>query len=227
MTLPETFNPVGKPIDSIASEDLLVLKSVHEGWYVDYKRSPLNARGTAKAISAMANTYGGWVFIGVEEASKLENVAGSFPGVAPDDADKCVQGLRQSAAEHLNPSPFFLAQVVDAPGCDTGNKVICVFVPPSPKAPIIHSDGRIYRRINDSSEPVAENKREAVEHLFRRTDELEQDYADWFSRDPELSEFEENFAYLRVIAVPDYWSEQSLWFDGSVADFREMLHGKD
>ncbi|WP_170526157.1 AlbA family DNA-binding domain-containing protein [Ruegeria arenilitoris] len=124
MTLPETFNPPGKPIDSIDSEDLLGLKDVHEGWYVHYKRSPLNARSTAKAISAMANTYGGWVFIAVEEESKLENVAGSLPDVAPDEADKCVHGLRQSAAEQLNRSPFFLVNAVNAPGCEIGNKVI-------------------------------------------------------------------------------------------------------
>jgi hypothetical protein len=227
MSLPESYNPFQKQFDDIESDDLETLRNVHEGWYVDYKEAPLNARGNAKAISAMANTYGGWIFIGVAEASKNDNVAGSFPGIATENLDACCQGLRQAVAEHLNPQPFFKLKTLPAPSATNEEQVVCVYVPPSPKAPIIHSDGRIYRRVNDSSEPVAENDRQVVEHLFTRTKTFKAAYADWFKRNPELSKAEDNVTYLRVIAVTDYWNENNLWLSGDVEAFRETLRAKE
>lgn len=55
------YTPFDKSFSELQANDLLVLKKVHEGWYVDYKVAPLNTRSYAKAISAMANTYGGWI----------------------------------------------------------------------------------------------------------------------------------------------------------------------
>ncbi len=37
---------------------------------MEYKRQEVNARSLAKSLSAFANTYGGWLFLGVEEQSK-------------------------------------------------------------------------------------------------------------------------------------------------------------
>ncbi len=219
-----TYNPFGKKISELEASDLEVLKEVHEGWYVDYKEKTINARGYAKAISAMANTYGGWIFVGIKEASRDNNVAGSFPGLASDQIDLACQCIRQSVAEHLNPHPFFELKVVDAPAAEDSEKVICVYVPMASKAPIIHSDGRIYRRVNDSSESVAENNRESVEHLFQRAKELKKVYSDWFDKDPELSRAEDGVSFLRILALPDYWDEEQLRYDGSTEDFRKLLN---
>jgi len=227
MSLPETYNPFGKHLDELEAEDLETLRHVHEGWYVDYKEAPLAPRGNAKAISAMANTYGGWIFIGVAEVSKNENVAGAFVGIPEDKIDLCCQGIRQAVAEHLNPQPFFQLKALPAPEAKNNEQIICLYVPPSPKAPIIHSDGRIYRRVNDSSEPVAENNREVVEHLFTRTKSFKEGYSKWFKHNPELSKAEKNTTYLRIIAVTDYWDEHRLWFDGDVEAFRETLQAKE
>lgn len=219
----DTFNPFEKKISALEADDLLKLKAVHEGWYVDYKQAPLKPRSYAKAISAMANTYGGWVFIGVKEQSRDHNTAGSFPGVRSDQTDLICQNIRQAVAEHLNPTPFFEIKAVNSPDASSGENVICVHVPASSKAPIIHSDGRIYRRVNDASEPVQENNREAVEHLIRRSDRVERFFEDWFERDPELSKAEDGVSYLRLIAVPDYWGEENLWLEESTEEFAKLL----
>lgn len=218
------FDPFDKDISKLESQDLFKLRNVHEGWFVDYKKEALSPRNYAKAISAMANTYGGWIFVGVQECSRDNNVAGNFPGIASDRVDETCQHIRQSVAEHLNPQPFFELKTVEAPNKTKQEKVICLYVPASRKPPIIHSDGKIYRRINDSSEPVPENKREAVEHLFQRTKKLEQQYSDWYDDDPKLSIAEKNVSYLRVLAVADYWDEERLWYTGDTEEFQKLLN---
>lgn len=174
----------------------------------------------------MANSYGGWVFVGVKEKSRNDNVAGSFPGVPSQDVDKVCQHIRQAVAEHLNPQPFFEVRPVDAPAATDGSRVICILVPSSLKAPIIHSDGRIYRRVNDASEPVPENNRQAVDHLITRSREIEKRYEEWEDRDPVLSKFEENLAYLRILVVPDYWEDERLWYPGGSDEFRKLIVSK-
>ena len=217
------YTPFDKRLSELQANDLLVLKRVHEGWYVDYKAAPLNTRSYAKAISAMANTYGGWIFIGVKEKSRNHNVAGAFLGVDPEQSDTICQNIRQSVMEHLNPQPFFEIRSIMSPEAKAGEKIICLHVPCSPKAPIIHSDGRIYRRINDASEPVPENNRDAVEHLLKRVDQFESFYRDWFDRDPELSQAEDGVTYLRLISLCDYWKERKLWLEESTEDFVKLL----
>lgn len=217
------YTPFDKSFFELQPNDLLVLKKVHEGWYVDYKVAPLNTRGYAKAISAMANTYGGWIFIGVQEESRNHNVAGALLGVNSEQSDIICQNIRQSVMEHLNPQPFFEIRSITSPEAEVGEKIICLHVPSSPKAPIIHSDGRIYRRINDASEPVAENNRNVVEHLLKRVDQFESFYKNWFDRDPELSEAEDGVTYLRLIALCDYWEEEKLWLEESAKDFVKLL----
>ena len=217
------YTPFERRFSELQTNDLLALKKVHEGWYVDYKAGPLSTRSYAKAISAMANTFGGWIFIGVREESRNQNVAGAFPGIDPEQIDTISQNIRQSVMEHLNPQPFFELRTIDAPDSEANKKVVCLYVPSSPKAPIIHSDGRIYRRINDASEPVAENNRDAIEHLLKRVDQFELFYKDWFNCDPELSPTEDKVTYLRLISVCDYWAQEGLCLEESTEDFVSLL----
>ena len=182
------YSPFDKDLPEITAEDLEGLKRIHEGWYVDYKEQQLSPRNYAKAISAMANTYGGWIFIGVKELSRDDNRAGSFPGVDAGQIDLTHQHIRQGVAEHLNPQPFFETRTIDCPNATNDEKVVVVRVPQSSRAPIVHKDGRIYRRVGDASEPVPETRREVVEHLVERSKRLENKYRKWHKKDPELSE---------------------------------------
>ena len=81
------YSPFNKPITDLQPSDLAVLKSVSEGWYVDYKRDLIDAGGMAKALSAFANSYGGWLFFGIKERSKDDPVAGEFCGLSVRDVD--------------------------------------------------------------------------------------------------------------------------------------------
>ena len=88
------YSPFDRPITDLHPADLAILTSVSEGWYVDYKRDLIGAGAMAKAVSAFANTYGGWLFLGVRERSKDDPVAGEFPGLSNKDVDVAQQRLR-------------------------------------------------------------------------------------------------------------------------------------
>lgn len=85
------YNPFDKSFDEIIPSDLAILFSVAEGWYVEYKQEVPNASAVAKSVTAFANTYGGWLFYGIAEKSKDDAVAGTFPGIACEDADGILQ----------------------------------------------------------------------------------------------------------------------------------------
>ena len=101
----KSFSPFDKPLKKLVSSDLETLRSVSEGWYVEYKQAAINASSIAKRISEFANTYGGWVCFGISEKSKDEPVADAYPGIRNDELDSMLRELaiRQSSILTLHP----------------------------------------------------------------------------------------------------------------------------
>ncbi|MGN6692248.1 MAG: AlbA family DNA-binding domain-containing protein [Sphingopyxis sp.] len=219
------FTPFETPFDQLTGRDLGRLRDTPEGWYVEYKRELPNAAAIAKTISAFANTYGGWLFIGIDEASRADAVAGSFPGLALAGASSALQCIRQAVSDHMNPAAHFEARALaggDGAGFSDDRVVICVRVPQSPVAPHIHRSGKIYRRVGDGSEP--ENDRHMLDQLFRRADDLKQQYSDWLDRDPEFSQAEDKVPYLRLMITVDPWQQEDPWLDVNVAELSELFN---
>lgn len=218
----------GKSLEQLTAPDLDALREVREGWYVEYKRELPKPEGIAKAISGFANTYGGWLFIGVAEAGKAENVAGSCPGLSRSQLDGALQSIRQSIGQHLNPTPHFDLHVIwgphDSMGLSEDHGVICIEIPQSPLAPHIHSKGVIYRRVADSSEPKPETDRHQLDLMWKRREAIHEEYRDWIERDPELSEGESERPYLRLLLEADLYRSRNRSWDLSVEDAREVLN---
>src|SRR5258708_12713092 len=103
MVMRSGYNPFSKPLSDIAADDLLLLKEVYEGWFVDYKSQPLPASDFGKHLSAFANQFGGWLFIGIDEGRPKTMKAAAFPGVPKTEVDKILIQLRQVSSAHLNP----------------------------------------------------------------------------------------------------------------------------
>lgn len=205
------YNPFDKSFEEITACDFEVLTSVAEGWYVEYKQEVPSASSVAKSITAFANTYGGWLFYGISEKSKDDAVAGTFPGIACEDADGVLQRIRQAVANHAQPSPYFRVRALNGPveaiGLPEGRCVIMAQVPWGPEAPYIHKDGRIHRRVGDGSEPRPENDRFILDQLWSRSAKITREYADWIGRELETSEAEENAAYVRLFLIADFWGD--------------------
>lgn len=225
------YSPFSKGIDQLTADDLESLKTVKEGWYVEYKRELVDAAAIAKSISAFANTYGGWLFYGIGEKDKNDSVADDFRGIVREDVDKTLQRIRQAAATLLAPSPHFVTQALWGPSKSIGliddRAIICVHVPWSPTAPHVHKDGRIYRRVSDGSEPKPENDRFVLDQLWNRAKDIREGYKEWLDRDPELSESESETPYLRLLMVADLWGQKDLWTEMSMEDFRSVINRKD
>jgi hypothetical protein len=221
------FSPFIQPLESLAAEDLERLREVAEGWYVEYKSELSKAADIAKSISALANTYGGWLFYGVEEISKADSVAGAFPGIELSDVDPALQRIRQAVAQHMNPAAHYDARAVQGDGTSlsTSRAVICVRVPQSLAAPHVHASGRIYRRVADGSEPKAETDRHLLEQLFRRSDDLLKAFSEWVDRDPEFDDAEKNAPYLRLMMIADPWGDEQPWLETSAADLKPLFAG--
>lgn len=221
------YNPFSKNFDDINPQDLPTLSSVAEGWYIEYKRELPSASAVAKSITAFANTYGGWIFYGIDELSKEEPIAGAFPGVANEEADGLLQRIRQAVANHSHPSPYFRAKAlfgpVDAIGLAKGRCIIMGHIPWGPEAPYVHKDGRIYRRVGDGSEPRPENDRFILDQLWRRSSKIIDRYADWINKDLEISEPEKDGAFVRLFLISDFWGDHGILTNIALAKVREIM----
>lgn len=59
------FSPFSKSLDAVVGDDLIILREVDEGWFVDYKSQPIKPVEFGRVLSSFANQFGGWVFVGV------------------------------------------------------------------------------------------------------------------------------------------------------------------
>ena len=225
------FDPFNKSPDDLNANDLLALKNVREGWYIEYKQEVPKSDSIAKSISAMANSYGGWVFYGIKEESKENSVAGEFPGVSISEADSSLQKIRQAVANALSPSCHFETFLLKGP-CEeiglTENKcIICVAIPQSIEAPHIHSKGVIYRRVADGSEPVAETDRYMIEKMFQRNEFLIKKFKDWIDDDFDLSDVESDAPFLRLLIAPNIWRAPRSQFKINIDTIMKTLNSHD
>lgn len=225
------FTPFDTPFEALTSADLTSLSDVQEGWYVEYKREVPRAGAIAKSIAAMANTYGGWVFFGVEEHSRHDQAAGSFPGVDVTELDGLLQRVRHAAASHLNPVPHYDLRVLHGPDAacalPADRAVIVLRVPRSQNTPVVHSSGQIYRRVGDGSEPRPETDRFILDRLWERRKDIEREYKAWLKRRPELTRSEKQQPYLRLMMTIDLWRERDLWCDLELSEIRKLLGVRD
>lgn len=187
----ETFNPFNKGFEKVTSTDLEILKSVAEGWYVEYKRQKPNGKSIAKSISSFANSHGGIYFIGIE-ADPETNCALNILGV-----DNPPDVIRDSVRGHLQPFPFFVTYAINLPN---GKKVLMVVVPEGKDPPYIHSDGKIYRRQESASDPIPETNRHTIDELYKKAEGYEKELENFRTFDLSFCRGEEEISFLEIFA---------------------------
>jgi predicted HTH transcriptional regulator len=157
------LNPFDKHVDELKAADLqkLLEQSVAEGYYVEYKGDtfPGNPK-IGHSVASFANTYGGWYIIGVK--TDTHNVANDICGFDLTAYPDPISKVREIAKSHIDPVPIFYPRVIEI---GSNRAVLVVQIPSEQETPFISKDGRIYRRLHDSSDPVAESNRYAVDRL--------------------------------------------------------------
>ena len=223
-----SYSPFDQELEALEAADLEALTRARERLVHRIQTRGAYRSIDCKSVSAFANTYGGWIFYGVEEESKEDAVAGAFPGIARADADAAQQRIRHAVAGLMNPEAHFDTKVVWGPhspiGLAENQGIICIRVAQSVNAPHVHKSGQIYRRVADGSEPKPESDRFILDQLFRRADQTRKDYRRWINRqDPELSEGEGENPYLRLMLVADIWHDRDAWLDLDADKVRSFL----
>lgn len=194
------YNPFDKPIGTKLTPDdlqLLITRSVSEGYFVEYKSQMLTNEKIAKSIAALANTYGGWYFVGVD-ADRTHNVATNISGFSLAACADPIATVRDISKSRISPTPIFYPQVVNI----TNNLVVLViYVPEEQDTPFITSDGKIYRRVADSSDPMPEKDRYAVDRLYDRQRQHAKQFERFFHNSPTRYS-NDQLAWLTLVLSP-------------------------
>lgn len=171
--------------------------AVAEGLYVEYKSElPQSRRKIANSIASFANSYGGWYIVGVK-ADDSTNTPVAFPGLDLSVYSDPISTVRDTVRHHLDPIPIFFAELV----VQDNKGFLIVLVLGDQDKPIISSDGRIYRRDADSSSPVYETDRYAVDRLYGEGKERRNRIAR-FCVDPREYSKSDSGPWLHIYLVP-------------------------
>jgi hypothetical protein len=159
------YNPFDKEIAELKEDDLQILltRKVAEGYFVEFKSQFPAHEKIAHSIAAFANTYGGWFIVGVHTDG--HNVATSIPGFPQAACSDPTSVVRDIIRSHIDPNPTFFSRVVTL---NNGNSVFVLHIPEGQETPFITKNGKIYRRVSDSKEPVAETNRHGLDELVAR-----------------------------------------------------------
>ena len=222
------YRPFADNLSEVSPEDLGRLRDVHEGWYVEYKQQLIGNRELAKSLSSFSNQYGGWLFLGVKEDSK-DHVADSFPGIPDSQVNPALDSIRNVAKDLLNPPVFYNVRLfpgpIDSIGLGAGHSIIVIQVPEGPNSPYIHNDGRIYRRVGDSSQPVPVTDRSTFDLLAQRGEEARKGLAERVLWSPVTSKGEENQPYIHLSILSDPYEIFGHWYGKRFEHFAETMKG--
>jgi len=199
-----TYNPFRKLItEPLEEADLagLVNDRIAEGYYIEYKREFPENKKVGHSIASFANSYGGWYFLGIE--TNDENVAVNVVGVDLDHERDPIAKVRDIIKSHVDPIPIFYIQQVNL--AQPQRAVIVVYVPFDQDTPFVTRDGRIYRRTHDSSHPIPETDRYAIDRLVEDGQNNKEIFAK-FCRDERTFSVHEgenrNIGWLNIFIKP-------------------------
>ena len=122
----------GKRLSEITESDLVALiGNEPEGKFIDYKRDPIASADIDRKeflfdVSSFANTRGGYLLLGIEEAQGLPT---AIRGLAGIDADKQIQRLEQMIRDGIRP-PISGVEIATVPLAN-GSAVIAIRIPRS------------------------------------------------------------------------------------------------
>ena len=193
------YNPFQKRLgETLQPEDFqtLITQQVSEGYYIEYKREMPNKTKIARSLASLANTYGGWYIVGME--TNEHNVATAVPGFNCTSCHDPISVVRDLAKHYIDPVPIFFPQAVIL---NTENLVLAIYVPDNQETPFITKDGRIYRRTYDSSDPIPEASRYALDQLVERGREVSQQFARFSQDERSFSEAEDD-GWLKIYISP-------------------------
>ena len=198
-------------IDNITWDDVVVFceRGIAENAYLDYKENFPN--NLEKTVSAMANTFGGLIFIGVEEDK------GNKP-VVPVKGIKFERGHEERIISIVlsNISPPIIPEIKVCPDNKSENVLIIIRIPQSHQTPhAINRNTKVYIRTgsrNDASE---------------LEDFATLDRIDWLKENRRKSEILKNILVEQAeTRIRKIYAEEKLKQGGEVAQLEKNYRGE-
>lgn len=193
------YNPFDKPVESLAAKDLnsLIKNKVAEGYHVEYKSDFPKNEKVGKSIASFANTYGGWYIVGVK--TDEHNIAEEICGFDSNKYNDPISKIREIAKSHIDPVPVLHTRIIKL---KSNRAVLIVNIPGNQETPFVSKDGRIYRRTQDSSEPISETDRHAIDKLFERSQKIGDQFKRFCKDERTFSKAEENVSWVTICLSP-------------------------
>ena len=164
--------------------------------------------------------------MGVTE-NKETHTAHRFPGIPNDAVQGGIETLRDAAKDIIQPPVFYNFRVFEGPvdsiELKTGFSLIVVYVPQGPNTPYVHNNGRIYRRVADSSDPKPETDRATLDLLFQRGMQARSHLEDRINRSPVISKGEDEQPYLHLFICSDPFEVLGHTYKGGFIDFSSTM----
>lgn len=148
------------PLSKILFSHIRQLEDVDEGYNIEYKsewNDNFKKKHLAKVITSFANTEGGWLFVGVDDAGK-------FVGIEKQRTDFSQQ-IGQILKTSVSPYPTFETKFVKDK--DSNKGVLIVYVHEGDEPPYV-CKGSIYVRIGSNKEPIPAPNRGIIDNLTEK-----------------------------------------------------------
>lgn len=132
------------PWEKLTSADILALLDNDNGesFFFEFKEDGVRNEQLHKEISAFANTYGGYIFLGITDKK---------------DITGCVkwteERIHNVIYNNITPTPDFDVQQFHI----DGNTVFIIKIEEGSMPPYITSDGKIFERVSSSSMPIKDS----------------------------------------------------------------------
>ena len=113
-----------------------------ESFFIEFKNNNVSSKDLVKEICAFSNTYGGYIFLGVEDNKQITG--------CPDWTEERINNIIRDS---IDPTPIFDIRRVTK----EGNKIYIIKVEEGTLPPYLNNKGIIYERLSSSSFPIKNN----------------------------------------------------------------------
>ena len=137
----------GKEWDKLEPSDIQTLmaeQDFEESFYFELKDDRTTSKKIAKEVSAFANTFGGYIFIGITDDKKIEGCT-----------DWNEQKIHTTIHDSITPTPSFDVKKFT---CSDGI-IYVIKIEEGAEPPYITSSGKIYERLSSGSIPIVDSSK--------------------------------------------------------------------
>ena len=136
------ININGKEWALLEATDIQETFSEHdfdESFYFEFKDDRVTTQKLIKEVSAFANTFGGYIFIGISDDKKIEGCTAWNE-----------QRIHTTIHDSISPTPSF-----DVKKFTCNTKIVYIIkIDEGAEPPYVTNEGRIYERLSSGSLPI-------------------------------------------------------------------------